>query len=279
MFSFAGWSFIGNMGFSVRDQGANILINMFFNVAVNAAKGIANQVGTVINGFASNFTMALTPQITKRYAAGNIQSMLDLVMNGCRYSLLLMSFVVIPIAVAAPAVLSLWLGTVAPYTVGFLRLVLMMSLVDCVVSPITTSLQATGEIRKFQMVISIIMILNLPVAWVLLHLYHNPYIVLYAAISTSIIGLIARLMLLHEQIRYSYATFFKKVYGRTLFYLIISGFLAYWSYPYFSDNLTGMLGYFAFSCTLMLIFASTVALGRQERKNVISIIRSKIGKL
>ncbi|MDE6008450.1 MAG: lipopolysaccharide biosynthesis protein, partial [Muribaculaceae bacterium] len=45
MLSFAGWSFIGNMGFSVRDQGLNILINLFFNVAVNAAKGVASQVG------------------------------------------------------------------------------------------------------------------------------------------------------------------------------------------------------------------------------------------
>lgn len=150
MFSFAGWSFLGNMGFSVRDQGINILLNVFFNVAVNAAKGIANQVGGVINGFASNFTMAVNPQITKRYATGEVESMMNLVYNGCKLSLILMSIVVIPLIVSAPVVLRLWLGEVAPYTVGFLQLVLLLSLIECVVSPITTSIQATGMIRSFR---------------------------------------------------------------------------------------------------------------------------------
>ena len=96
MFSFAGWSFIGNLGFSVRDQGHNIIVNLFFNVAVNAAKGIATQVGTVISGFVQNFQMALSPQITKRFAAGETGSMMTLVIAGCKYSALLMMFIVIP---------------------------------------------------------------------------------------------------------------------------------------------------------------------------------------
>ena len=177
MFSFAGWS--------------------FFNVAVNAAKGIAGQIGAVINGFAANFQMALNPQITKRYASGDTEGMMNLVFQGCKYSVLLMTIIVVPLIISAEAVLTLWLGDVAPYTVGFMQLTLCLVLVESIVSPITTALQATGHIRNFQLIISIIMVMNLPLAWLWLKLDVNPYLVMIVSIVMSIIGIISRLMLLH----------------------------------------------------------------------------------
>ena len=277
MFSFAGWSFIGNMGFSVRDQGINVILNMFFNVAVNAAKGIANQVGTVINGFASNFTMAVNPQLTKRYASGNINNMLQLLYNGCKYSLILMLLIVIPLIIAAPNVLRLWLGDVAPYTVGFLQLILIMSLIDCVVSPITTSLQATGNIKKFQIVISIVMLLNLPLAWVLLKLYDNPYLVVVVCIITSVIALISRLILLHEQIKFSYIKFFRKVYGKTVLLIIIVGGISWYIFPLFRKDIWGIFGFFVISWICFAVTCYVLVLNSQERDIIVSAIKSRLG--
>ena len=276
MFSFAGWSFIGNMGFSVRDQGMNIILNMFFNVAVNAAKGIANQVGTVINGFASNFTMAINPQLTKRYASGNINDMIQLMINGCKFSLLLMSIIVIPLIFSAHTLLSLWLGKIAPYTIGFLQLVLLMSLIECVVSPITTSLQATGKIRKFQIVISIIMIANLPLAWLWLKLEENPYIVMFVALITSVIGLVARLILLHEMIPFAYGRFFTKVYGRTIPFILLIGIIAWYVYPLFRKDVIGMIGFYGLVWSSCLILGCLIALNKNERTFLIKTISSKI---
>lgn len=278
MFSFAGWSFLGNMGFSVRDQGVNIILNMFFNVAVNAAKGVANQVGNVINGFASNFTMAVNPQLTKRYAAGNINGMLQLLFNGCKYSLLLMALIVIPLIIAAPTVLRLWLGDVAPYTVGFLRLILIMSLVDCVVSPITTSLQATGKIKKFQIVISIIMLSNLPLAWVLLKIDANPYIVVLVCIFTSVMALLARLMLLHEQIKFSYIQFLKKVYSRTLPLILIVGGIAWFLFTLFRNDFLGIIGFFSMTWICFAVTCYALVLNSQEREFVIGAVKSRLRK-
>lgn len=278
MFSFAGWSFIGGMGFSVRDQGMNIILNMFFNVSVNAAKGIANHVGTVINGFASNFTMALNPQLTKRYAAGDIPEMLTLLYNGCKYALILMSVIVLPILFSAPAVLHLWLGDVAPYTAGFLQLVLVMSLVECVVSPITTSLQATGRIRKFQIVISIIMVANLPIAWLWLKFDANPYIVMFVAIATSVVGLCARLMLLHEMISFSYRRFIATVYGRTLPFIIIVGAYAWWIYPHFHVSIPGMTGFYLSVWGVCMILLWAMVLKAKERALLVNAIKSKLNR-
>lgn len=275
MFSFAGWSFLGTLGFSVRDQGSNIIINMFFNVAVNAAKGIANQIGTVINSFANNFTMALNPQITKRYAAGQIGSMIELMMNGCKYSIILMSFIVIPLFFSAPVVLNLWLVNVAQYTVGFLRLILIMALIDSSVSPITTALQSTGKIKKFQIIISIIMISSLPLSWLCLKIEKVPYVVLWIAIVTSIVALIYRIILLHDLIDFSYKRLVSKVYSRTIPFILISFFIGGYLYPIFKPNLIGTLGYFFSIWLLNIILIYIIALTKREQSFIIKTLNSK----
>ena len=88
--SFAGWSFVGNIGFSFKKQGVNILINIFFGTVVNAARGIAYQVSGIISQFSSSFQMAIIPQIVKQYAAGNINQMLSLAYRGSKYSFYLL---------------------------------------------------------------------------------------------------------------------------------------------------------------------------------------------
>lgn len=276
MFSFAGWSFIGNLGFSVRDQGLNIVVNLFFNVAVNAAKGIASQIGGVISGFAQNFQMALSPQITKRFAAGETSSMMTLVFAGCKYSALLMMFIVIPLYFASEIVLKLWLDDVAPYTVGFMQLVLIMSLIDSMVSPITTALQATGRIKWFQIIISIIMVANIPLAWIWLKLEANPYIVLYVSILTSAIALVARLILLHHEVTFSYRDFLVKVICRIIPVFIISGAIAWLLYSYFAHSIPGVISYALISVALIGITTFILGLGTSERRVLVATIINRV---
>lgn len=266
MFSFAGWSFIGNLGFSVRDQGLNIVINLFFNVAVNAAKGIANQIGNVVNGFAGSFQMALNPRITKLYASGDKESMLQLVYRGCKFSAILMMFIVIPLYFASDEVLKLWLGKVAPYTTGFMQLILIMILIDSMVSPITTALQATGRIKWFQITVSIIMIANIPLAWFWLKLDSNPYIVVYVSIITSAIALLARLILLHREISFNYISYLIKVIIPIIIIFGISFFASSGLYHIFPQSILGLIGYVV--CSLAVIAISTFICGLDSTERV-----------
>lgn len=274
MFSFAGWSFLGNMGISVRDQGINILLNLFFGVTVNAAKGIANQVGGVINGFTSSFTMAVNPQITKRYANGEYNSMIDLMFTGCRYALLLMSFIIIPLIIATEDVLKLWLGEVAPYTVGFLRLVLIMSWIDCITSPIITSIQATGKIKKFQIVISLILFSSLPISWWWLKYGGSPYSVMIICIILSISTLITRLILLNEIIPFSYKKFFNKVYIRTVPCIIISLLISCIYYQYITNNIWGLITFGLSSGFTTVILTYLIILSPSERSFAIQYLKN-----
>lgn len=276
MFSFAGWSFLGNMGFAVRDQCLNIILNLWFNVAVNAAKSIAQNLGNAINGFAGNFTMAVNPQITKRYASGDTGGMMRLVCQGCKYSLILMAMIVVPVIVSSNDLLKLWLDVVAPFTVGFLQLSLVVSLIDCVVSPITTALQATGKIKKFQIVISLIMISNIPLAWIWLKFDVNPYVVMFVSMMTSIAGVLTRLLLLKELVKFSLRKFLTSVYLKTIPCIVVSLAVGWYSYGCFTHDIFGVGAFailnIAVYCTLIFLFA----LNNNERDFITTRIKNKL---
>jgi O-antigen/teichoic acid export membrane protein len=280
MFAFAGWSFIGNMGFAFRDQGLNILLNMFFNVTINAAKGIAFQVGNVINGFSQSFLMAINPQITKRYAKGEIDSMLNLCFAGCRYSFYLISLIVIPFFYTASEVLSLWLTEVAPYTTDFLKLSLILVLIDSCVGPITTSLQATGRIKYFQIFISILMISNIPLSWFLLKYHNNPLMVMYVSISVSVIAFMVRVILLRREFKFRYVSFFRGVVLR----IIICGFLCFGANyicnalfrHYFEINLLQILIYSTISLIINLGIIYIIGINKIEKNSLIKEIKRRL---
>lgn len=229
MFAFAGWSVIGNLGFALKDQGSNIVLNIFCGTAINAARGVALQVNGIINNFSSNFIMALNPQITKQYAAGNIQESIQLVYAGCRYSLYLLSIISVPFMVNLDYLLSLWLGTVPPYTTEFLFLALIAALINSMATPLVTAMQATGRIRNFQIIICIIMMCELPLTYIILKLGYKPYMAMIASIIVVTIGLFARLLLLKQLIK-SYSIKYFTIHIIVKNILIVAGCIAVATY-------------------------------------------------
>ncbi len=278
MFSFSGWSFVGSLGYSLKDQGINILLNIFFSVAINAARGIANQIGTTINGLASNFQMAINPQITKRYAANDLNGMIKLVFLGCRFSVLLMAIITTPLIIAAEEILILWLGNCTEYTIGFLQLTLCLVLIESIINPITTAIQATGHIRNFQIIISIIMLLNLPISWLLLRFDANPYIVLFVAITISILGIMVRLRLLHGLILFSYKKFITEVFIRIIPVVFFSFVISICIYRFIPKNIGFLILFVAASVffTILLIFC--IGINKTERQAILKVLRQRFFK-
>ena len=162
MLSFSGWTVFGNLGYILHTQGIAIVINMFFTVAINAAQGIANQINGVVTQFANNFLVALNPQVVKTYAAGEYEQMHILIIRGCKMAFCLMAFFVIPLTLEAPTVLKVWLGIVPDYAVIFMRLVLLISLVNSFSSLLATAKGATGNIKSYQITLTLIGALHIP---------------------------------------------------------------------------------------------------------------------
>ena len=144
MFSYAVWSAVANIGFTFRDQGLNVILNLFFGTTMNAARGIAMQVGTLVNSFSKNFILAVNPQITKQYAAGNYMESRNLGYLGARIAFYLLSLMTIPLLINVDYVLKLWLSDVPEYTSLFLCLVLLSALLYAMSQSVTIAIQATG---------------------------------------------------------------------------------------------------------------------------------------
>ena len=152
MASFAGWSFWGNLSSVLYTQGLNIMLNLFFGPVVNAARGIAVQVQSAVQQFVTNCQMALNPQITKSYAAGEIKQMHILMFRSARFSFALLFFVTLPLLLETNFILTKWLKYVPDNAVIFTRLMICISLIFTTANPCAIANQATGNVKKFQLV-------------------------------------------------------------------------------------------------------------------------------
>ena len=146
---FAGWNLIGSGAYLFNTQGVNMAMNIFFGVTVNAARGIATQVESVVRQFVTNFTTALNPQITKSYAAGNMEYMYTLVCRGAKYSYFLMLVFAVPFMFETDIILKLWLDNVPQHTATFLRLAMIGTLCDILGNSTANACWATGNIKKY----------------------------------------------------------------------------------------------------------------------------------
>ncbi len=217
MFGFAGWNFIGCTAGLAKDQGVNLAINMFTGPAINAARGIAMQINGIISQFIGNFMVAVNPQITKEYAAGNYKRMHSLIFKSTRFSYFLFLFLSIPILLEVETILYIWLGQIPAHTVLFTRLVIILSLAEILSNTLITAQNATGKIRNYQIVVGGILLMNFPISYILLRMGYFPEITVIVAIIISQLCLAARLSFLRNSIKLPVVFFVKEVYCNIIF--------------------------------------------------------------
>ena len=174
IFGFAAWTMNGSLAVIGYTQGINILLNMFFGPAVNAARGVAVQVQGVVQNFCNNFQMALNPQLTKSYAQNDLQHMHQLLKVSSKFSFFMLFFISLPLMFEAPLVLKWWLGIVPEHTVNFLRLILCSSMLITLSNPLVVSVHATGRIKRFQTIEGTMLLCIVPIAYLLLKLFGIP---------------------------------------------------------------------------------------------------------
>ncbi len=211
MCSFAGWNFIGCSAAILKGQGVNMLLNIFHGPVVNAAYGIASTVNNAVSSFANNFMTALNPQITKSYAAGKRDYMLSLVFRGSRFSYYLIYVFALPLILETHFVLDLWLGKFPEQATNFVRLMLILSLVDILSNALITTQNATGRIRNYQLVVGGMLMMNFPLSYLALKLGCAPLYVFVIAIGVALCCLALRLLFLKKNVGLRLAGFLREV--------------------------------------------------------------------
>lgn len=212
MFGFAGWSFFSNSASVLNNQGVNMLMNVFFGVTVNAARGIAYQVEHAILQFVYNFTMAVNPQITKSYAAGDLKGMHTLVCRSAKFSFFAMLLMALPVFFEAKHILSIWLVEIPEFTVIFVQLSLILGICDCIGNSGFTACMATGKLKLYALVITTIGILEFPLTWLFFVLGAPVVSTYYTYIVVKISVLIARMILLQQMVGLKTTIYIKQVF-------------------------------------------------------------------
>ena len=167
MGAFAGWNFIGSGTYMVNTQGINQLMNHFFGVGMNAARGVADKVEQIVRQFATNIALALNPQLTKSYVSGNKDYAFELVCKGSKYYFWVLFVIMLPFITDAETILKLWVGEVPPEAALFTKLTLVCFLVDYTPNTLITLAQAHGRVKRFYLLSSAVAILVFPLAWIL----------------------------------------------------------------------------------------------------------------
>ncbi len=156
IFSFSGWTIVGQLSVVGANQGTTILVNMFHSIVANAAMGIAQQVNTAIAGLTANFQTAFQPQLTKSYAAKDFVYVNNLICKTSKISFYLLFLVSLPVLINIDLILTIWLGNNVPlYTNQFCVLFIIASLFNAVSTPLWISIYATGKIKIYQIVVSL----------------------------------------------------------------------------------------------------------------------------
>ena len=281
MFSFAGWSLVGNLGFTIKDQGSNIVLNFFYGTVLNAARGVAMQVNGIVSSFSNNFIMAINPQITKQYAAGNIKEYVNLVYTGCRLSFFLLSIITIPILINIDYLLNLWLGENTPtYASDFLFYALWASVIASIASPTVYALQATGRIKLFQIVICIIMVCEMPLAYIILKLGYKPYYMMFATLFVTFLGLVARIILLKRLVNeYSIRYFILNILLKNLALIILSFFISLYIKQLLSENIVNLIISSLLAVVITIITIYVAGITKKERVFVNNKIKFIVNRL
>lgn len=227
LLSFSGWSLFGGVANMGASQGLNMLLNVFFGVTVNAAMGIASQVNMAVTNFVGSFQTAFNPQIVKSYAAGDYSYFIKLILSTSKYSYLLLFILALPIYICCPEVLSVWLTEVPEYAVSFCRLMLIFALLDALQGPLWYSVQATGKIRNYQILMSFMILANLPIAYVCLKLGYSPSSALIVRCIINLATLFVRLWYLNRLYKFPIMEFVNGVLGRIIPITIIAYLVAY----------------------------------------------------
>lgn len=210
--SFSGWTLIGSFAFIFKGQGVNMVLNSFFGTIVNAASGIAYQVNNAISSFSSNIGMSFRPQLVESYAQERYSRTYNLFLTQSKvcYSFILM--LITPLILEMDYVLRLWLGDVFPEeTIIFTSLVLIDTLVNSLVAPMTQVVFATGKIQKYQVVTALINIVLVPLCWIFLKLGYPAWIAFLLMVLTSLGCLIFCLFMMHSVFPFSYREYFMRI--------------------------------------------------------------------
>lgn len=279
LFAFSGWNIYGTGVWMFNQQGVNILLNLFFGPAVNAARGIAFQVTSVVGNFSANFFTAVKPQIIKTYASEDYNSFTNLIYFSSKFSVFLVWLICLPIFLRIKYVLSIWLHEVPEYTSDFICWVLLFLLVDTLNNPLWSAIQAVGKLKKTILYGSTFFLLAFPLSYIFLKLGFDAWIVYPVLLITRTGYLVIVFRILQQYIDIKSVRYIKEVILPITLVIISSALMMFPINACFKENFISLVAV----CTISLLVSSLCiyifGITKSQRQVVINRIKYYASKI
>lgn len=276
LFGFSSWSLFGSLANMSAQQGINILVNIFYGVTVNAAVGIANQVTSHVYQFISNFQTAFQPQIVKTYAANETKSFHKLIFRSAKFSYFMMFLLALPIILTTQDILEIWLVKVPEYTAIFCQLILGFLIIECVSAPLWMAVQATGKIKRYQILMAICIFMNFPLTYIVFKIGMPVYYAWIIRIFVNVITISARCIYMKKYLEFPILDFFKNVAKPILIVSAISIPIPYFISISTTSGIENIIIVTIISILISLFFIYTLGLNVNEKKFINDILIHKI---
>jgi len=283
VFGFSSWSLIGALAMTIRSKGIDLLLNSFFDELMNAARGIAYRVYNALYLFVHNFFTAIRPQLIKSYSADpndNSGEMMQLVFQSSKFCYYLMWVLSLPILVETQAILDIWLkeDVVPDYAVIFTRLIIINAIVETLAHPFIASIQATGKIKKYQIVTGSIILLNLPLSYLFLRLGFAPQITMYVSIMITTIAHFSRIYFMSKLLRMNILNYIKQVIFPILWVTIFTLLFPLFFYHYFNSSLWRIVGVVVVTVLSSVFIVYFIGLEKTERETLKGFVMRSFAK-
>ena len=275
MIIYAMWSLVGSAAVIFADQGQNILLNMYFGPAVNAARGVAMQVKNAVGNLCNNFNQAVTPQINKSYAGGDIAYMHKLIFASSKYTYYLLFVMSLPVILEAKTLLGIWLVEIPDHSVIFLQLMMVISIITALGNPLSNAVGANGNIRNFQVVVGGINLMLLPLTWIAFKFFGEkiPEWAFIIQIILCIVAQVARILLVKPLINLSIGAYIKQVVTPCASVTIIASIVPVLLAMYLSDGFLSLVLVSLISVISVIVSIYYLGLEKSEKEFLLSKLK------
>jgi O-antigen/teichoic acid export membrane protein len=275
---YTGWNLFGILVNSVNIHIINILLNRFFPLSVVTARSISLSIKNVVNTFSLNFNIVLRSQLVKYWSIDDRQKMIRLMFQGIKGTFILIYIFVLPCMIEMPIILNLWLSKISEEAVLFTRLILVNVLIDSLSYPIEGAVYATGNVKVYQLLVSGILLFNLPVSWLLLTANAPASSVMLVSIVISVFAFFLRIIIMKHLIEFSPVLFFKKVIPRIIIMVIFSLCPVLIINHILPNSVLRLFITAGTSIFLLILLSYFVLFDKEEKKRILQTIMLNIEK-
>ena len=279
MSKFASWNTLNGLAQIGRNQGVAVILNIFLGTLVNAAYGIANQINGVLNLFSSSLQKSLNPQLMKSEGMNDRTRLLKISFLSSKYSVLLLSVLVIPLLIELPSLLLIWLSDIPEYTISFSSLILIISLIGQYSVGLQSLIQAIGKIKYYAIVISCLLLSGVFVGYFILKLKYPPEYILIYFICIEFVALLVRIYFAKNMANINVRYFIYKVFMPTFIVDVLTFFIVYLVHLLFLNTLYRIPISFFFFFISITVFSFRFVLDYEEKKYIVNLFYLAFDKI